>query len=1021
MTMKFSSAVQKNPDKNRLCNLLSIFWVVQMSFSLRYAFLISALTFICLETPRLAAARLPQDEVDALNLITKKLGANGWNFNADSCGENLPHVQLMDPDKNVTCDCEFANSTCHITSLKFKRFSLGGELPPELVQLPYLESIDLSYNELGGSIPSEWASLQLKKIALLANRLSGNIPSYLGNFTSLAYLDLELNQFSGMIPRELGKLVSLETLILSSNKLDGNLPKELAELKNLTDFRINDNNFNGSIPDFVQNWKQLKRLEMVASGLEGPIPSSISALKTLTDLRITDINFTNQSFPDLSNIVGLSRLLLRNCNISGEIPPYIWEMSELRVLDLSFNRLHGNLPTAITTETLVFIFLSGNRLTGNIPMFRKGMSVDLSYNNFSQQSSGKPACQQGMDVTLNLFRSSSMGNDIGGACMDDLTCDKYWHSMYINCGGQNVKTNGSTFEGDAAASSGAAIFYQSEDEWGISSTGDFMDDNDFQNRAYIENMSSLNINELYQTARVSPISLTYYHRCLENGNYTVSLHFAEIRFKNDNTYNSLGRRLFDVYIQNNLAEKDFNIEVEAAGVAKPVTKTHNASVTNNILDIRLYWAGKGTTRIPVSGVYGPLISAISVYPSLEGIEIQTVSFTLKQIKAATGNFDPANKIGEGGFGPVYKGMLPDGTVIAVKQLSSKSSQGNREFLNEIGVISCMQHPHLVKLHGCCIEGDQLLLVYEYMENNSLSRALFGPENQLHLDWKTRQKICIGIAKGLSFLHEESRLKIVHRDIKVTNVLLDKDLNPKISDFGLAKLDEREKTYISTRVAGTVGYMAPEYALWGRLTYKADVYSFGIVALEIVSGKHNKSCGPDDQFSCLLDWACHLEQNGNLMELVDQKLGSEFNKVEAERLIKVALLCANASPSLRPIMSEVVSMIEGTRVIPDVIPEPHSEDLRFKAIRGQHERIRSSLRGNQNSSSILDRSDNNSSHVHTDDDDPYETDEELNARFDTRSKHYKQPESRSEVSTLVLSETAVSSTCAHDPFDINISS
>ncbi|XP_034890340.1 probable LRR receptor-like serine/threonine-protein kinase RFK1 isoform X1 [Populus alba] len=1067
MTMKFSSSVQKNPDKNRLYNLLSIFWVVQMSFSLRYAFLISVLTFICLETPRLAAARLPQDEVDALNLITKKLGANGWNFNADSCGENLPHVQLMDPDKNVTCDCEFANNTCHITSLKFKRFSLAGELPPELVQLPYLESIDLSYNELGGSIPSEWASLQLKKIALLANRLSGNIPRYLGSFTSLAYLDLELNQFSGMIPRELGKLVNLETLILSSNKLDGNLPKELAELKNLTDFRINDNNFNGSIPDFVQNWKQLKRLELVASGLEGPIPSSISALKTLTDLRITDINFTNQSFPDLSNIVGLSRLLLRNCNISGEIPPYIWEMSELRVLDLSFNKLHGNLPNAITTETLVFIFLSGNLLTGNIPMFRKGMSVDLSYNNFSQQSSGKPACQQGMDVTLNLFRSSSMGKDIGGACMDDLTCNKYWHSMYINCGGQNVKTNGSTFEGDAAASSGAAIFYQSEDEWGISSTGDFMDDNDFQNRAYIENMSSLNINELYQTARVSPISLTYYHRCLENGNYTVSLHFAEIRLKNDNTYNSLGRRLFDVYIQNNLAEKDFNIEVEAAGVAKPVTKTHNASVTNNILDIRLYWAGKGTTRIPVSGVYGPLISAISVYPNfkprfsgggktrtvpiilgvvgfclvfsalaifwwkcyfrvkkkrqkgLEGIEIQTVSFTLKQIKAATGNFDPANKIGEGGFGPVYKGMLPDGTVIAVKQLSSKSSQGNREFLNEIGVISCMQHPHLVKLHGCCIEGDQLLLVYEYMENNSLSRALFGPENQLHLDWKTRQKICIGIAKGLSFLHEESRLKIVHRDIKVTNVLLDKDLNPKISDFGLAKLDEREKTYISTRVAGTVGYMAPEYALWGRLTYKADVYSFGIVALEIVSGKHNKSCGPDDQFSCLLDWACHLEQNGNLMELVDQKLGSEFNKVEAERLIKVALLCANASPSLRPIMSEVVSMIEGTRIIPDVIPEPHSEDLRFKAIRGQHERIRSSLRGNQNSSSILDRLDNNSSHVHTDDDDPYETDEELNARFDTRSKHYKQPDSRSEVSTL--SETAVSSTCVHDPFDINISS
>ncbi|KAI5570910.1 hypothetical protein BDE02_11G059100 [Populus trichocarpa] len=1022
-----------------------------MFFSLRYAFLISILALSCLETERLAAAELPQDEVDALNLITKKMGANGWNFNADSCGEYLPRVRPTDPERNISCNCS-ENNTCHIVSLKFKRFSLAGELPPELNQLPYLESIDLSYNYLNGSIPSEWAPLQLKSIALLANRLSGNIPSYLGNLTSLTYLDLELNQFSGMIPHELGKLVNLKTLILSSNKLDGNLPMELSKLRNLTDFRINDNNFNGSIPDFVENWKQLKRLEMVASGLEGPIPSSISALETLTDLRITDITSTDQSFPDLSNITGLTRLLLRGCNISGEIPLYIWEMSKLRILDLSFNKLRGELPNAITTETLVFIFLSGNLLTGNIPMFRKGMTVDLSYNNFSEQSTGQPACQQRTDVTLNLFRSSSMGNDLGGACMDDLKCDQYWHSLYINCGGQNVQINGSTYEGDAAVSGGAGLFYQSADEWGLSSTGDFMDDNDFQNRAYTENVPSLNINELYQTARISPISLTYYRRCLENGNYTVSLHFAEIRFTNDNTFNSLGRRLFDIYIQNNLVEKDFNIEVQAAGVAKPVTEIHNAIVTNNILEIRLFWAGKGTRRIPVSGVYGPLISAISVDPNfkprfsreektktvpiivgvvvgfclifsvlaifwwrccfrinkkrrkgLEGIEIQTVSFTLKQIKAATDNFDPANKIGEGGFGPVYKGLLPDGTVIAVKQLSSKSSQGNREFLNEIGVISCMQHPHLVKLHGCCIEGDQLLLVYEYMENNSLSRALFGPEHQLHLDWKTRQKICVGIAKGLAFLHEESRLKIVHRDIKVTNVLLDKDLNPKISDFGLAKLDEREKTFISTRVAGTVGYMAPEYALWGRLTYKADVYSFGIVALEIVSGKYNMSCGPENQYSCLLDWACHLERNGNLIELVDRKLGSEFNKVEAQRMIKVALLCANASPLLRPIMSEVVSMLEGTRIIPEVIPEPISEDLRFKAIRGHQEQTRSLReRGNQ---TILDRSATSSSYVCTDDD-LWETDTESNVRSNTRSKQHESP---AEVSTSVLPVTASSST------------
>ncbi|XP_021801242.1 probable LRR receptor-like serine/threonine-protein kinase RFK1 [Prunus avium] len=340
----------------------------------------------------------------------------------------------------------------------------------------------------------------------------------------------------------------------------------------------------------------------------------------------------------------------------------------------------------------------------------------------------------------------------------------------------------------------------------------------------------------------------------------------------------------------------------------------------------------------------------------EGLDGQTGTFTLRQLKAATNDFDSANKIGEGGFGPVYKGQLPDATVIAVKQLSSKSRQGNREFLNEMGMISCFQHPNLVKLHGCCIDGGQLLLVYEYMENNNLARALFGRENHLKLDWPTSRNICIGIARGLAFLHEESVLKIVHRDIKATNVLLDRDLNPKISDFGLAKLDEEEKTHMSTRVAGTIGYMAPEYALWGHLTYKADVYSFGVVALEIISGKNNNNYIPSDDWVCLLDWACHLQRTGNLLELVDEKLGSEVDQKEAEIMVKVALICTNASASLRPSMSEVVSMLEGQIPVPDVIPEPstYREDLRFKAMRDLHRQRQDhslSISGTQHSTTV----------------------------------------------------------------------
>ncbi|PQQ01642.1 putative LRR receptor-like serine/threonine-protein kinase [Prunus yedoensis var. nudiflora] len=162
-------------------------------------------------------------------------------------------------------------------------------------------------------------------------------------------------------------------------------------------------------------------------------------------------------------------------------------------------------------------------------------------------------------------------------------------------------------------------------------------------------------------------------------------------------------------------------------------------------------------------------------------------------------------------------------------------------------------------------------------------------------------------RGLAFLHEESALKIVHRDIKTTNILLDRDLNSKISDFGLAKLDEEENTHISTRVAGTIGYMAPEYALWGYLTYKADVYSFGVVTLEIVAGRNNTKYRPNENFVCLVDWALVLQQKGELLELVDPRLGSDVSEEEAIRMVKVALLCINAAPALRPTMSAVVSI------------------------------------------------------------------------------------------------------------------
>uniref|UniRef100_M4EEU0 non-specific serine/threonine protein kinase n=1 Tax=Brassica campestris TaxID=3711 RepID=M4EEU0_BRACM len=780
--------------------------------------------------------------------------------------------------------------------------------------------------------------------------------------------------------------------------------------------RISDNQFTGSIPDFIQNWTELEKLVIQASGLVGPIPKTISSLNKLTKLRISDLSGPESPFPPLQNMISMKTLILRNCNLTGELPPYLGPITSLKLFDLAYNDFTNDLRTAECQKNDVNMFSSTSPLVAN--------------------------------------------NHSNVSCLSSYICPKTFYGLHINCGGTELTINGTTYDADTSDRA-----YDSRNGWVSSNTGNFLDD-ERSPRGVTSwaNTSELKIADpsLYTHARLSAISLTYYALCLGQGNYTVNLHFAEIMFTGNQTYKSLGRRFFDIYVQGKLVVKDFNIVDEAKGVGRAVVKSFPVMISDGKLEIRLFWAGKGTQDLPVRGVYGALISAVSVDPNFippkeagtgsgggssigtlvgavvastmflvlliggilwwrgclrpksqmekdfKNLDFHISSFSLRQIKTATNNFDPANKIGEdksseegdsefktklefvkkafptksdswrrdtqgdverqpsptrtiklfsiASSGPVQTapqdnktvskllgnktektspfierrhgckvlfsveeevetGTLTDGTVMAVKQLSSKSKQRNREFLNEIAMFSALQHPHLVKLYGCCAEGDQLLLVHEYLENNSLARALFGPqETQIRLDWPTRQKICVGIARGLAYLHEESRLKIVHRDIKATNVLLDKELNAKISDFGLAKLDEEENTHISTRVAGTYGYMAPEYAMRGHLTDKADVYSFGVVALEIVHGRSNTITRSKVDTFNLLDWVHVLREQNKLMEVVDPRLGTDYNREEAMTMIQIGILCTSQVPSERPSMSTVVSILEGSSTV-----------------------------------------------------------------------------------------------------------
>ncbi|XP_010065089.2 probable LRR receptor-like serine/threonine-protein kinase At1g53430 [Eucalyptus grandis] len=937
------------------------------------------LVVICSAVFECDARLLPQDEVDTLNTIATKMRNNYWNVTETSCSDGIGlNVTLATGmTSNVSCTCSFADGTiCHVTKIQLKRLNLTGIFPDEFGNLTCLREIDLTLNYISGSLPTTLSRIQLKILTALGNRISG-IPKEIGNISTLEELELEDNLLEGTLEPNIGNLINLKKLQLSANNFTGTIPESFGNLKNLQTFRIDGSTLSGKIPNFIGNWTKIRRLDMQGTSMEGPIPSSISLLSNLIELRISDLKGPSSNFPNLRGMKMMKTLILRNCLLTGSIPYYIGEWTNLTTLDLSVNKLTGQVPNTMG-DALDYMFLANNSLTGAVPSWVTSSNhyLDLSYNSF--EGSSPISCQESQ---VNLVSSYSSNENNSLWCMEkDLPCSgkAQYHSLFINCGGTKMIFEGNEYEEDTSLkgpSKFSSFSSASSEKWAYSSTGLYMGNAD---AAYIANNPlSMNVNgsRFYETARLSPWSIRYYGLCMMKGSYKVRLHFAEIQYSNEKTFSSLGRRIFDISIQGNQVLKDFNIAEEAGGVGKGIYRDFdNIYVNGSTLEIHLYWSGKGTTGIPDRGVYGPLISAIAVTPNFDvrsaglsigaitgiavasvvlivlillvlrltrflgsgevkDLDLQTGHFTLRQIKAATDNFNSVNKIGEGGFGSVYKGILLDGTMIAVKQQSPKSKQGNREFLNEISMIFALKHPNLIKLYGCCIEGNQLLLVYEYLENNSLARALFGPdEQQIELDWAIRKKIVLGTARGLAYLHEESGLKIVHRDIKATNVLLDKELNAKISDFGLAKLNEEENTHISTRIVGTIGYMAPEYAMRGYLTDKADVYSFGVVALEIVSGKSNTNYRPKEEFVYLLDWAYVLQEQGNVLELVDSRLGSNYSKEEAMRLLNLALLCTNPSPTLRPPMSSVVSMLEGNSAIqsPIIKRTATNPDSRFRA-------------------------------------------------------------------------------------------
>ncbi|KAJ6701956.1 LEUCINE-RICH REPEAT TRANSMEMBRANE PROTEIN KINASE [Salix koriyanagi] len=561
----------------------------------------------------------------------------------------------------------------------------------------------------------------LKSLSIAHNAFSGTIPKELGNLTELTLLSIGINNFSGTLPPELGNLVKLEELYINSCGLGGEIPSTFANLKRMRVLAASDAAFTGNIPDFIGNWTGLTSLRFQGNSFEGPIPSSFSNLTSLTSLRISDLSNVSSTLDFIKNLKSLTDLNLRNALISGSVPSYIGEFQSLNILDLSFNNLTGQVPSALfNMSSLEYLFLGNNSLNGTLPNQKSNTlkTIDLSYNYLSGTFPSWVSSNLNLNLVANSFTFDSSNISVLPRlnCLQrDFPCNRNiprFANFSIKCGGPMKTTaDGTVYEAENSSLSAASFTVVSTEKWAVSNAGLYADR---ESPSYVETnlkqVTGTNTPELYQTSRTSPGSLRYYGLGLQNGPYTINLLFAETRFaaRSSQTWESLAQRVFDIYIQGYRQLKDFDISKEAGGVDRAITKTFSVNVSENHLEIHLFWAGKGTCCNPVQGYYGPIISALNVVPdftpNVSGIPFSTRkeksrtgvivgvsisvgvvslilifavlymrmrkdsedeevllgvgprpnTFSYSQLRTATEDFSPSNKLGEGGYGPVTR-------------------------------------------------------------------------------------------------------------------------------------------------------------------------------------------------------------------------------------------------------------------------------------------------------------------------------------------------------------------------------
>ncbi|CAE5967108.1 unnamed protein product [Arabidopsis arenosa] len=844
----------------------------------------------------------------------------------------------------------------------------SGEIPPELSLLcRTLEVLDLSGNSLTGQLPQSFTSCgSLQSLNLGNNKLSGDfLSTVVSKLSRITNLYLPFNNISGSVPISLTNCTNLRVLDLSSNEFTGEVPSGFCSLQRssvLEKFLIANNYLSGTVPVELGKCKSLKTIDLSFNALTGPIPKEIWTLPNLSDLVMWANNLTG-GIPESICVDGgnLETLILNNNLLTGSLPESISKCTNMLWISLSSNLLTGEIPVGIgKLEKLAILQLGNNSLTGNIPRelgnCKNLIWLDLNSNNLTGNLPGELASQAGLVMPGSVsgkqfaFVRNEGGTDCRGAGglveFEGIRAERLEHfpmvhscpktriysgmTMYMFSGNGSMiylDLSYNAVSGSIPLGYGAMGYLQVLNLGHNLLTGTIPDS--FGGLKAI-GVLDLSHNDLQGFLPGSLGGLSFLSDLdVSNNNLTGPIPFGGqlttfpvTRYANNSGLCGVPLPPCSSGSRPTGSHAHPKKQSIATGMITGIVFSFMCIVMLIMALYRVRKVQKKEKRrekyiesLPTSGSSSWKLSSVH-----EPLSINVATFekplrklTFAHLLEATNGFSADSMIGSGGFGDVYKAQLADGSVVAIKKLIQVTGQGDREFMAEMETIGKIKHRNLVPLLGYCKIGEERLLVYEYMKYGSLETVLHEKTKKggIFLDWSARKKIAIGAARGLAFLHHSCIPHIIHRDMKSSNVLLDQDFVARVSDFGMARLVSALDTHLSvSTLAGTPGYVPPEYYQSFRCTAKGDVYSYGVILLELLSGK--KPIDPEEfgEDNNLVGWAKQLYRENRGAEILDSELVTDKSgDVELLHYLKIASQCLDDRPFKRPTMIQVMTMFK----------------------------------------------------------------------------------------------------------------